>query len=113
MPRKKAEGGAEEVTIRTGSTNVFADLGLENADELQMKSELARQLYLAIKERGWNLSQAARELDIDRSRISALVNGHLEGFTLDRLGRFLKTMNRDLVLTVVKRNRRGRWRVAA
>ena len=35
--------------VEEGSGNVFADLGLPNADDLQTKTELTRQLYQRIK----------------------------------------------------------------
>jgi len=34
----------QEIRVHTGSGNVFADLGLENSDELLMKAELARKI---------------------------------------------------------------------
>lgn len=114
MPRKKSHGDANQVVkFEEGSGNVFADLELEDADELQMRAELVRQLYLAIQEEGWNVSQAARALNAERARVSELMNGRLAGFSLERLGRYLTRMNRDIVVKVVKRKRRGRWRVAA
>ena len=113
MSRRKAEHGAAEVDFEEGSTNVFADIGLENADELQMRAELARHLCLAIRSMNWSVSQAARELGIERARVSELINGRLGGFSLERLGRYLTRLNRDIVIKVVKRRRRGRWQVAA
>ncbi len=66
MPITRNPGGAEAVEIEEGSGNVFAELELENADELQMRAGLVRYLHFAIKDEGWNVSQAARELGTER-----------------------------------------------
>ena len=108
MPRKKAAVEFEEST-----GNVFADLGLPDADALQTKSELVRLLYLAIKSRGWSASKAARVLGTDRARVSSLMNGRLAGFSIERLARLLTRLNHDVVITVTAKKRPGRIRVAA
>ncbi len=53
-----------DIKITEGGPNVFADLGLSDADELLVKAELARQIALAIKERDLKRSDAAKLISL-------------------------------------------------
>jgi predicted XRE-type DNA-binding protein len=87
-----------EVTI--GSDNVFADLGLENAEEMLVKAKLARQIYIAITERQLSQTEAAKILGIDQPKVSNLINGKLAAFSIERLFRFLNALDRDVEITI-------------
>ena len=69
----------KKVTPSTG--NVFADLELENADELLVKAELALRITQVIKGHGLTQIAAARKLGIDQPKVSRLVRGELYGFS--------------------------------
>ena len=73
-----------------GSGNVFADLGLPDADDLLLKAQLAVAIAQLIKERGWSQRKAATVLGLKQPEVSALMNGKLRGFSLARLIRSLK-----------------------
>jgi predicted XRE-type DNA-binding protein len=72
-----------------GSGNVFEDLGHPCPVEALAKAELTRKIAALIAERGLTQAAAAEVLQIDQSKISALLRGRLAGFSLDRLVRFL------------------------
>ena len=75
----------ERVIKSTG--NVFVDLGFDPAEAqvLALRAELMGRLRRLIEERGWTQVEAARELRIGQSRVSDLVNGKWEKFSLDML----------------------------
>ena len=54
------DGDGRTETFIESSGNVFADLGLENADELQLKSGLASEMSAGVESRGWTQVEAAR-----------------------------------------------------
>ena len=83
-----------------GSGNVFADLGLPNAPELQAKADLAVEIGRTIAERGLTQAEAAELLGIDQPKVSALVRGRLTGFSMERLYRFLNALGRDVEIVV-------------
>ena len=70
-----------------GSGNVFADLGFapEEAVLLQMRADLMNELRQVIKASGWTQVVAARELGVSQSRVSDLVRGKWQQFSLDML----------------------------
>jgi len=75
----------EKITRSSG--NVFKDLGFapEEAAVLTMRAELMASLRNLIAERGWTQAQAAQALSITQSRVSDLVRGKWEKFSLDML----------------------------
>jgi predicted XRE-type DNA-binding protein len=73
------------VTVSSG--NVFTDLGFApgEAAVLAMRADLMGRLRLLIEERGWSQAQAAAALQIGQSRVSDLVRGKWDKFSLDML----------------------------
>ena len=89
------------------SGNVFADLSLPHADDLLAKAELAAKIIAEIQRRRLTQSQAAAILGIDQPKVSALKQGKLSGFSIERLMRFLLRLGRDIEITVKGRPRSG------
>ncbi len=82
------------------SGNVFADLGIPNADEALAKAELVHKITVLIREKRLTQSQAAKLLGVDQPKISALIRGRLSGFSIERLMRFLLMLWQDIKITV-------------
>jgi predicted XRE-type DNA-binding protein len=84
MPRKKVD---PDSLITVSSGNVFLDLGFPpgEAAVLALRADLMGRLRILIEERGWTQSQAAEQLGIGQSRVSDLVRGKWEKFSLDML----------------------------
>lgn len=74
-------------TIIEFSGNVFTDLGFppKEAALLQMRAELMAHLRDTIAAHGWTQSEAARHLGVAQSRVSDLVRGKWDKFSLDIL----------------------------
>jgi predicted XRE-type DNA-binding protein len=83
----------DDTKVTEGSGNVFADLGLPDAGELLVKADLAIEIGRVIDPRGLPQSEAVRILRTSQPRISDLRRGKLEGFTIDRLLRFLNALD--------------------
>ena len=96
--RKKRAGAP--VSIEGSSGNVFADLGLKNPEELLAKAQLVQRISDIISERKLTQARAAKLLGIDQPKVSALLRGKLEGFSTDRLFRFLNALGRDVEIVI-------------
>ena len=94
--------------IRPGSGNVFADLGLPQADDLSIQAELARLILLRVKELGLTQIQAARRLSLKQPDVSKLMNGRHSGFSAERLIRVLNALDEDVQIIVSRKPRRAR-----
>ncbi|MGH8769046.1 MAG: helix-turn-helix domain-containing protein [Burkholderiales bacterium] len=75
----------EKITKSSG--NVFVDLGFppEEVAILTMRADLMAQLRLLIERKGWTQAQAAAALGVSQSRVSDLVRGKWNKFSLDML----------------------------
>lgn len=83
-----------------GSDNVFADLDLSDPDERLAKSDLVRQIDHIISKKRLTQSQVAKILGINQPKVSALLNGKLSGFSMDRLLKFLMALDQDIEIRV-------------
>ncbi|MBX3303029.1 MAG: XRE family transcriptional regulator [Nitrospira sp.] len=73
--------------IAKSSGNVFVDLGFDPAEAavLQMRSNLMSDLRLYIEKHKLTQSEAAKRLGIAQSRVSDLVRGKWDKFSLEML----------------------------
>ena len=101
------------IPVEEGSGNVFADLGFKNAEEEELlRADLVLRLVQLIRRRRLTQVEAARLLGVTQPKISALFNGKLEGFSIERLIRLLCTLGQDVRITVQPKPRgRPRGRV--
>lgn len=74
-------------TITESSGNVFADLGFEPAEAsiLEMRAKLMNDLREFIESSGMTQAEAAKRLKINRARMSDLMRGRWEEFSLEML----------------------------
>ena len=91
-----------------GSGNVFRDLGLADADVLQAKADLVFQISAIIEKRKLSQVEAAQILGVSQPKISALLRGHLDGFSLERIMRFLAALDQKVEINVRPKSGRGR-----
>ena len=95
--RKIAE---RPIAVEAGSGNVFADLGIPNPHIALAKAELVQHIRQLIADRKLTQSQAADLLGIDQPKVSALIRGRVEGYTIDRLIRFLNALGQCVQITI-------------
>lgn len=87
------------------SGNVFADLGLSGAKEKQTKVRLAVAINQIIQSQRIPQIEAARRLNINQPKISALSNYRLAGFSVERLMTFITALDRDIEIVIRKKPR--------
>jgi predicted XRE-type DNA-binding protein len=90
----------KKIPVHTSSGNVFADLKLPDADEYLAKAQLAARIFKVIKSRRLTQAAAGKLLGINQPKVSALLNGRLDGFSTDRLFRFLTALGCDVRISV-------------
>lgn len=86
--------------------NVFADLGLADAEEHLVKASLVLKIGRIIEQRGLTQASAANEMGIDQPKVSAMLAGQFRGYSVERLMRFLVALGQDVEI-VVKPSKRG------
>lgn len=105
QPRKTKRVETPVPEIEASSGNVFADLEVSQAGEALVKAELARRICAILSRRKLTQAQAAVLLGIDQPKVSALIRGKLEGFSTDRLFRFLNALGQDVEIAIRPRRR--------
>jgi predicted XRE-type DNA-binding protein len=103
----KASAESKEKIVRS-SGNVFADLGFEDSSERQTKVRLAVAINDVLKRRALSQGKAAELLGINQPKVSALSKYRLEGFSVERLMRFLTSLNQDIEIIIRNKPRTRR-----
>lgn len=93
--------------VAPSSGNVFTDLGLPHAEEKQTKVRLAAAINQIIEGRKLSQTAAARRLNLNQPKISALSNYQVDGFSVERLMNLLTALDRDVDI-VIRRKPRAR-----
>ncbi len=91
--------------IRRSSGNVFADLGFprQEAAHLLVRSDLMIQLRRTIEQRGMTQKAAAKALGVTQPRISDLMRGRLDQFSIDTLVDMLAQLGLEVSVRVTRR----------
>jgi predicted XRE-type DNA-binding protein len=88
------------VEVETGSGNVFADLGLPDAEKLKIKSGLVFEITKAIRRLELTQEQAARRMGIVQPKVSGLMRGDFSNLSERKLMDCLNRLGYDIEITV-------------
>lgn len=86
--------------IEASTGNVFADLGLPDAAELDTKMRLAVAINRQLQARRLTQAAAAAALSINQPKVSALKHYKLDGFSVERLMTFLTALGSDIEIRI-------------
>ena len=102
-----------DISITEGGPNVFADLGLPDAEELLVKAQLALQIARIQKARGLTQSETSALIGMPQPKLSNLLRGRFHGISEDKMMRCLTALGQDVTITVTPaKKKRGRVEVA-
>ena len=93
--------------VRRSSGNVFRDLGFSpvEAENLRIRSELMAHLKILIEREGLTQTKAARLFGVSQPRVSDLVRGRIELFSIDALVNMLAKAGVRVTVTARARRR--------
>ncbi|MBR8841168.1 MAG: XRE family transcriptional regulator [Stigonema ocellatum SAG 48.90 = DSM 106950] len=90
----------EEIECYEGSGNVFADIGLKDADELFARAQIGVEVLKILKDRKLKQREIGELLGIKQTEVSHLVNGRFSRFSEGKLLAFLKKLDRKVMLVI-------------
>ena len=90
----------EGVEVHLGSGNVFADLGLADAEKLKIKTGLVIEIRKAIKARGLTQQEAAKIMGISQPKVSDMMRGHFTNLSERKLMDCLTRLGYDIEIKV-------------
>jgi predicted XRE-type DNA-binding protein len=93
------------IKFEESSGNIFADLGLEDSDELYARARIGVHVFRILKDKKLKQREIARVLGIAQPDVSHLMNGHFSRFTTDKLLDFLKRLNQKVKIEVSRHHK--------
>jgi predicted XRE-type DNA-binding protein len=90
----------KKIEFEEGSGNVFADLGLTDADELYARAQIGFGVYKILQDKSLKQREIADLLGIPQPEVSHLMNGHFSRFTTDKLLDFLKRLDQKVTIKI-------------
>ena len=99
-----------KLKVTRSAGNVFSDLGFpeEEAEHLRVRADLLIQIQKALKARGLKQAEAAELLGVTQPRVSDLVRGRLDLFSVDSLIDVLARLGIQVRLVIVPPKKRPR-----
>jgi len=85
---------------RRAGGNIFADLGLPNADEHMLKARLVMFIGQRIEQLGLTQQAAAKRIGVSQPDVSNMLRGRFEGFSLERLLGVVRALGSDVEINV-------------
>jgi predicted XRE-type DNA-binding protein len=90
----------EPVAVELSSGNVYADMGVRDADAMMMKAQLVSKISELIHHQGLTQTEAGRLLALPQPKISGLLRGHFLGISERRLMECLTRLGRDVQVVI-------------
>lgn len=90
----------KKVDVTQGSGNVFADLGLPEAEDRLLKAQLALKIQQLIEQKGMTQVEIAPLLGLDQPKVSNLMRGRLAGFSVERLFGILNKLGHNVEVRI-------------
>jgi predicted XRE-type DNA-binding protein len=87
---------AKQIKVHESSGNIFADLGLPEADNHFLKAQIVAELYRLTNARKLTQDKAGALMGISQPEVSRLFKGNFREYSIERLMAFLTTFDRDV-----------------
>ncbi|KRC26061.1 helix-turn-helix domain-containing protein [Acidovorax sp. Root217] len=88
------------VEVHRGSGNVFADLGLADAEKLRIKTGLVIEIRKAMRSQGLTQQEAAKRMRITQPKVSDMVRGEFSNLSERKLMDCLTRLGYDIEIKV-------------
>jgi predicted XRE-type DNA-binding protein len=98
---------ARRIEHERSSGNVFADIGLPNAEEHLIKAKLVVKIDMLMRARRLKQVEAAKLFGVKQPDISKMLSGDFRQFSVERLMRFLVALGQDVEIVVKPHRGKG------
>ena len=96
MKKRRVDG----IEVRRSSGNVYADLGLPDAEELKIKTGLVIEIRKAIRSLDQTQQEAAKRMGITQPKVSGMMRGDLSNLSERKLMDCLTRLGYDIEISV-------------
>lgn len=95
------------VQVHETKGNIFADLGLPDAETHFLKAQIVAELYRLTNARKLTQAKAGALMGITQPEVSRLFKGNFREYSVERLMEFLTEFDRDVEIVVRPRRKAG------
>ena len=88
------------VEVQRGSDNVFADLGLPDAEKLKIKTALVVEIRKAMRALGLTQQAAAKRMGVPQAKVSGMMRGDFTNLSERKLMDCLNRLGYDIEIKV-------------
>jgi predicted XRE-type DNA-binding protein len=99
---------ARKVKVEVRSGNIFADLGLPDAEIHFLRAQIVSEIYRLTNERKLTQTQAGRLMGVSQPEVSRMFKGNFREYSIERLMGFLTSFDRDVEIVVKPHRRTGK-----
>lgn len=92
------------VEVHRGSGNVYADLGLPDAEKLKIKTGLVIEIRHAMRRLGLTQQEAAKRMGITQPKVSDMMRGDFTNLSERKLMDCLTRLGYDIEITIRRAN---------
>ena len=97
-----------KIKVEAGSGNIFADLGLPDAETHFLKAQIVAEIYRLTNQRKLTQVHAGELMGISQPEVSRMFKGNFREYSVDRLMAFLTAFDRDVEIVVRPRKKSGK-----
>ena len=97
-----------KIKVEEGSGNIFADLGLADAETHFLKAQIVSEIYRLTNERKLTQAAAGKLMGISQPEVSRLFKGNFREYSVERLMGFLTAFDRDVEIVARTHKKAGR-----
>lgn len=98
-------GSNKNIDIERGSGNVFADIGVPDAEEHLTKAQLVMRIRSIIRSRKLTQQAAGTIIGLKQPDVSKLLRGEFRGYSIERILSFLRALDQDVEIVVKPKGR--------
>jgi addiction module HigA family antidote len=80
-------------SITKGSNNVYADLGIPDAEQMLLKSQLAHRITLAIEAKGLSVLEASRIVGLAQPKLKSILRGQFHEVSENEMREYLSRLD--------------------
>lgn len=84
------------VEVHASNPNIFAELGLPDADTHFLKAQIVAELYRLVGEQKLTQAKAGAMMGVSQPEVSRLFKGNFREYSVERLMSFLTAFNQDV-----------------
>jgi predicted XRE-type DNA-binding protein len=98
---------SRKIKFEVGSGNIFADLGLPDAETHFLRAQIVAEIYRLTRERKLTQAAAGKRMGITQPEVSRMFKGRFREYSVDRLMEFLTAFDRDVEIRVRPHKKAG------